>query len=183
MGIPAMNALHRVTTAALAASMLLLAGYPEVTAAESRSAQIAREDINDMHSGLLKAYNAKDAIGVASFYTDDAILMPPNLAPVKSKIAVGDFMRQILVPPFGGILLNVAETVVASDGDYAFSTGYYTMLRADGTTLDTGKFVEVLKKESGSWKIYRDIYNSDMAAPTAPPSAPAPSAAPAAATH
>jgi len=178
MGIPAMNALHRVTTAALAASMLLLAGYPEVTAAESRSAQIAREDINDMHSGLLKAYNAKDAIGVASFYTDDAILMPPNLAPVKSKIAVADFMRQILAPPFGSILVNVAETVISDD--YAFCTGYYTMLRADGTTLDTGKFVEVLKNESGSWKIYRDIYNSDMVAPTQPAQT---TAAPAAATH
>jgi uncharacterized protein (TIGR02246 family) len=171
MGIPAMNVLHRVTTAALAASMLLLAGYTEVAAAGSRSEQMAQEDINDMHSAMLKAYNAKDAAGVAAVYTDDAILMPPNLAPVKSKIAVGDFMRQILAPPFGGILLNVAETVVS--GDYAFSTGFYTILRTDGTTLDTGKFVEVLKNDGG-WKIYRDIYNSDMAAGTM---------APAAATH
>jgi len=165
MGISAMNALHRVTTAALAASLMLFAGYPDVAAAGSRSEQVAQEDINDVHSGLLRAYNAKNAIGVASFYTDDAILMPPNLAPVKSKIAVGDFMRQILAPPFGGILMNIAETVVS--GDYAFSTGYYTMLRADGTTLDTGKFVEVLKNDGG-WKIYRDIYNSDMVAATQP---------------
>ena len=164
-----MNALHRATTAALAATMLLLAGCQAATAPDSRSAQAAQQDIGDMHSALLKAYNTKDALGVAAVYSDDAILMPPNLAPVKSKIAVSDFMRQMLAPPFGSILLNYAETVVS--GDYAFSSGYYTVLRADGTTLDTGKFVEVLKNESNTWHIYRDIYNSDMVAPTAAPSA------------
>lgn len=164
-----MNALHRATAAALAASMLLLAGCQAATAPDSRSAQLAQQDISDLHSALLKAYNTKDAIAVASVYADDAILMPPNLAPVKSKVAVGDFTRQMLAPPFGSILLNYAETVVS--GDYAFSTGYYTVLRADGTTLDTGKFVEVLKNESNAWHIYRDVYNSDMAAPTAAPSA------------
>ena len=164
-----MNVLHRATAAALAASMLLLAGCQAATAPDSRSAQAAQQDISDMHSALLKAYNAKDAIGVAAAYTEDAIFMPPNLAPVKSKIAVTDFMRQMLSPPFGSILLNYAETVVS--GDYAFSTGYYTVLRADGTTLDTGKFVEVLKNESNAWHIYRDIYNSDMVAPTAAPTA------------
>jgi len=174
-----MNALHRISAAALAASMLLLAGCQAATAPDSRSAQMAQQDISDMHAAMLKAYNAKDPIGVAAVYSDDAILMPPNLAPVKSKIAVGDFMRQMLAPPFGSMLLNVAETVVS--GDYAFSSGYYTILRADGTTLDTGKFVEVLKNESNSWHIYRDIYNSDMAAPTQP--APPATAAPAAATH
>ena len=164
-----MNALHRAIAAALAASMLLLAGCQAATAPDSRSAQLAQQDISDLHSALLKAYNTKDAIGVAAAYSDDAMLMPPNLAPVKSKVAVGDFMRQMLTPPFGSILLNYAETTVS--GDYAFSTGYYTVLRADGTTLDTGKFVEVLKNESNAWHIYRDIYNSDMVAPTAAPSA------------
>lgn len=164
-----MNVLHRATAAALAASMLMLAGCQAATAPDSRSALAAQEDIQEMHAALLKDYNAKDAIGVSSFYSDDAILMPPNLAPVKSKVAVGDFMRQMLVPPFNSMLMNVAETVVS--GDYAFSSGYYTILRADGTTLDTGKFVEVLKNESNTWHIYRDIYNSDMIAPTMAPSA------------
>jgi uncharacterized protein (TIGR02246 family) len=168
-----MNALNRaITAAAVAACFLITAGCQQATAPDSRSAKAAQEDINDVHSGLLKAYNAKDAAGIAALYSDDAILMPPNLAPVKSKIAVGDFMRQMLMPPYGSMLLNPAETVVS--GDYAFSSGFYTVLRTDGTTLDTGKFVEVFKNESGGWRIYRDIYNSDMAAATM---------APAAATH
>jgi uncharacterized protein (TIGR02246 family) len=168
-----MNVFNRAISLTLAATVLLLAGCSAGPAApDSRSAQMAQQDISDLHSGLLKAYNAKDAAGVASFYSDDAILMPPNLAPVKSKIAVADFMRQMLMPPMNSMLMNVAETTVS--GDYAFSTGFYTVLKTDGTTLDDGKFVEILKNDSGTWHIYREIYNSDIAAPTA---------APAAATH
>jgi ketosteroid isomerase-like protein len=70
----------------------------------------------------------------------------------------------------------VAETTVT--GDYAFCTGYYTMLGPDGSSVDHGKFLEVLKREGQGWKLYRDIFNSDM--PVAPA---APVAAPAAATH
>ncbi|MFI4967206.1 MAG: YybH family protein [Gammaproteobacteria bacterium] len=165
-----MNALNRaITAAAVAACFLVMVGCQQATAPDSRSAVAAQQDISDLHSALLKGYNSKDAAAIAALYSDDAILMPPNLAPVKSKIAVGDFMRQMLVPPYGSMLLNVAETVVS--GDYAFSSGFYTVLRTDGTTLDNGKFVEVLKNESGSWHIYRDIYNSDMAAATMAPSA------------
>mgnify|MGYP004705430153 CR=1 FL=1 len=175
-----MNTLYRAVTAvAIAACLLMLAGCPDNTAPDSRDAQAAQQDISDMHAQLLKAYNSRDAAGVAALYTDDAILMPPNAATVKSKIAVGDFMRQTLVPPMNSMLLNVSETQVS--GDYAFSTGYYTVLRADGTTLDRGKFVEILQHETEGWRIFRDIYNSDMAAPTMD-MAPA-TAAPAAATH
>lgn len=178
-----MNTLYRaITAAAVGACLLMLAGCPDNTAPDSRDAQAAKQDISDMHAQLLKAYNAKDAAGVAALYTDDSILMPPNAATVKSKIAVGDFMRQTLVPPMNSMLLNVSETEVS--GDYAFSTGYYTVLRADGTTLDRGKFMEVLQHQNDGWRIFRDIYNSDMAGPTMDTGAMAPATpAPAAATH
>lgn len=175
-----MNSLTRAfTAAAVAACFLFCAGCASSGAAPgSRSDVEAQQDIQDMHSALLKAYNAKDASGIAALYTDDAVLMPPNLATVKSKIAVGDFMRQMLVPPMSGMLLNYTETNVC--GDNAYSYGYYTVLGANGVTVDRGKFVEILRNDGG-WKISRDIWNSDMVAPTAN-AAPA-TPAPAAATH
>jgi hypothetical protein len=64
---------------------------------------------------------------------------------------------------------------------WAFSSGYYTMLGAAGSTLDRGKFLEVLKQTDQGWKIYRDMFNSDMAPAGAPAAGTA--MAPAAATH
>ena len=159
-----MNSFIRVLAAAVVAvSFLLSAGCAQSGATlDSQSMQEAQQDIQDMHSALLKAYNAKDATAVAALYTDNAVLMPPNTATVKSKIAVEDFMRQMLVPPMSGILLNYAETDIC--GDNAYSYGYYTTLAANGSILDRGKFVEILKNNNG-WKISRNIWNSDMAAP------------------
>lgn len=178
-----MNSLIRAFTAAgLAVCFLICAGCATSGAVPgSRSAEEAQQDIQDMHSALLKAYNGKNASGIAALYTDDAVLMPPNLATVKSKIAVEDFMRQMLVPPMSGMLLNYTETNVC--GDNAYSYGYYTELGANGVTIDRGKFVEILRNDGG-WKISRDIWNSDMIAPTAS-TAPAAgtTSAPAAATH
>lgn len=173
-----MNSLTRVfAAAAVAACFLFCAGCASSGAAPgSRSDVEAQQDIQDMHSALLKAYNAKDASGIAALYTDDAVLMPPNLATVKSKIAVEDFMHQMLVPPMSGMLLNYTETNVC--GNNAYSYGYYTVLGANGVTVDRGKFVEILRNDGG-WKISRDIWNSDIvaAAANAAPATPAPAAA------
>jgi hypothetical protein len=48
----------------------------------------------------------------------------------------------------------------------------------DGTTVDTGAYMEVLRKKGGKWLIVRDIWNSSTPPPTAPPPSPAAAAAP-----
>jgi ketosteroid isomerase-like protein len=64
---------------------------------------------------------------------------------------------------------------VAVKGDMAWHAGTYSVIK-DGTTVDTGGYMEVLRKKGGKWLIVRDIWNSSTPAP-APP-APAPAAAP-----
>ncbi len=41
------------------------------------------------------------------------------------------------------------------------------MFGADNKSLDKGKYVVVWKKQNGNWKMYRDIWNSNMPAPGA----------------
>jgi len=165
------------------AGLCLLSACGEGVQPDARSIANAQDDIGQMHAQYLKAFNAKDASGVANTYTDDAILMPPNQAAVKSAIAIQTYERQELVAPVSGLLLNVNETEVS--GDWAYCFGYYSLLGNGGAIMDRGKFVEVLKHTGSGWKIHRDIYNSDL--PMAPSTYMAPaggtSAAPAAATH
>ena len=52
---------------------------------------------------------------------------------------------------------------VTAAGDYAVETGKWVATSADGKHLDHGKYVTVYKKADGGWKIYRDIWNSNMA--------------------
>jgi uncharacterized protein (TIGR02246 family) len=171
-----MNILRHTTNVLLAIAFLSLAACASSGQPDSRTVQNAQQDIQELHSQFLKAFNAKDPTGLAAVYSNDAMLMPPNAPAVKTQLGVQEFARQFFSPSISGLLLNVAETTVT--GDYAFCTGYYTMLGPDGSSVDHGKFLEVLKREGQGWKLYRDIFNSDM--PVAPA---APVAAPAAATH
>ena len=48
-------------------------------------------------------------------------------------------------------------------------SGKYIISDSAGKTMDEGKYMVLWKQENGKWKMYRDIWNSDL-----PPPAPAP---------
>ena len=167
-----MNILRASFHASLVAAVALLAGCQQ--AAVQPNSPAALEDIRLLNNQFLKAFNAKDAAGVAAVYAEDAMLMPPNTPAVTTRPAIQFFTSTQFTPDVTGMLLNASENVVM--GDYAYSMGYYTILGANNSTLDHGKFVEILKHGPDGWRIYRDIYNSDNP-PTQPGAMPAPSAA------
>ena len=149
---------------------------------DQRTVSNAQEDIGQLHAAFMKAFNAKDPAALAATYTDDGVLMPPNEAQVKTSLGIETYSRQMLTnSPVTGILLNVAEINVQGGG-WASCSGFYTLLGANGSTLDRGKFLEVLKQTDKGWKIHREAYSSDMPA-ASPAPAPAATTAPAAATH
>ena len=121
-----MNSIRRTIRIFFAcACFILMAGCQQATQPDSRTVQNAQQDISDLHSQFLKAFNAKDPVAYAAVFSDDAVLMPPNYAAVKTQLAIQDYARQMQASsPVNGMLLNVAETVVT--GDYAFCSGYYT---------------------------------------------------------
>jgi len=179
-----MNVIRRLSLLLLTftAILTLTACAAGASQPDSRTVANAQEDIGQLHAAFMKAFDAKDPSGLAASYTDDAILMPPNQPEVKTGIGVETFARQMFSSsPVSGILLNVTETEVPADG-WAYSSGFYSMLGANGSVLDRGKFLEVLKQTDKGWKIHRDVFNSDMPLPSGAPAA-GTAMAPAAATH
>lgn len=102
-----------------------------------------------------------DSVALAAHYASNAVVMPPNSDAVKGNDIVG---------LWGGVLrmgvkdfkLNITD--ITGGGDMYAETGTYEVLGADNKTLDKGKYVAVWKKENGNWKMYRDIWNSNMSA-------------------
>jgi uncharacterized protein (TIGR02246 family) len=179
-----MNVIRRISLLVVTCSaILMLAGCAsDGTQPDARTAANAQEDIGQLHAAYMKAFNAKDASGMAATYTDDAILMSPNMPEVKSAIGIENYARQIFTnSSTSGLLLNVSEIDVQGGG-WAYCSGFYTLLGPNGSTLDRGKFLEVLKQTDKGWKIHRDSLNSDMPAPGSAPAA-STAMAPAAATH
>jgi len=138
-------------------------------AADTKSAlEKALRDLDDQWSA---AAGAKDVDKTVSFYSDDAIVMPPNAASATTKEAIRALWKDLLTD--AKISWKTKEVEVAQSGDLACLSGTYEVTLNDptGKTVnDRGKYLEVWKRQAdGSWKCGVDIWNSDLAATATAP--------------
>ncbi len=144
--------------------LLFIASCTPVVMWEAAETEADVEAINSLRDEFIGLDNASDAAGLASLYTNDAVLMPPNQAAVTGNQAIESWF-QTTFDQF------TTEFTVASEelevvGDWAFDWGaYMTALtpKAGGEpTEDRGKYIVILRKQvDGSWRIAHDIWNSD----------------------
>ncbi|MBI3791239.1 MAG: SgcJ/EcaC family oxidoreductase [Gemmatimonadetes bacterium] len=111
-----------------------------------------------------------DAAAAANNYQDDAIVMMPNTPAWKGKAAITEGLKGFLAEAsITGGASTTTDVVVA--GDYAIETGTgeWTITPKNGKAMtDKLKYLTTWHKQAdGSWKITRDINNSDL--PAAPP--------------
>jgi uncharacterized protein (TIGR02246 family) len=120
----------------------------------------------------MNAANAADAAGWAALYTQDAIVLRPHAPAVQGREAIQQWLATL--PPISNAKGQGVE--VMGYGDLACLRGTYSMrFTIPGVPApidEQGKFLQIYRKQSdGSWKLTREIYNSDLPLP-APPSAP-----------
>jgi len=116
--------------------------------------------------------NRGDAAAGAAAYTDNAILMPPNHSPLEGKQAIEKYLTEI-ASQFQASNFQLSILEVDVQGDTAIVRGTYsanfTIPGVDAPMEDRGKTLQVWKKQAdGSWKIHRDIWNSNMPIPGLP---------------
>jgi ketosteroid isomerase-like protein len=106
-------------------------------------------------------FSSTSGTGVNALYAKNAMVLPPGGESV-TEDAIGKF--------WGGAYgagikkVNLETTGLETTGTLAAETGKYTLYGADGSTIDAGKYMVLWKKENGSWKIFRDIWNTSMPA-------------------
>ena len=116
--------------------------------------------------------NRGDAAAGAAAYTDDAILMPPNHSPLEGKQAIEKYLADIGSQlQASNLQLSISEVDV--QGDTAIVRGTYssniTVPGMDVPMEDRGKTLNVWKRQADdSWKLHRDIWNSNMPIPGLP---------------
>jgi ketosteroid isomerase-like protein len=120
------------------------------------------------------AAGAKDLDKTVSFYSNDAIVMPPNASAATTQETIRRIWQDLLASPGLVISWKATKVEVAKSGDIGFVSGTYelTINDASGKPVnDRGKYVEVWEKQAdGKWKCGADIWNSDL--PVLAPAAP-----------
>jgi len=106
-----------------------------------------------------------------AFYTDDAVVLPPNEKTVVGKDAIRKPIADMMALPELAISWAPTKVEVANSGELAYLHGTYQMSYKgpDGKAVeDNGKMVEIWKKQTdGKWKCIVDMWSSDLPATTA----------------
>jgi ketosteroid isomerase-like protein len=127
-----------------------------------------QQALRDLDTQWSAAAGAKDLEKTVSFYSADAIVMPPNASAATTKETIRKVWQDLLASSGLVISWKTTKVEVAKSGDLACLSGTYdlTMNDASGKPInDHGKYVEVWEKQAnGKWKCGTDIWNSDFPA-------------------
>jgi len=154
-----MNIRTLVTTLTLAliATTVCLSGDPKIEQA-----------LRDLDGQWSAAAGAKDLDKTVSYYSDDAIVLPPNAAAAITKESIRTAWKDGL-DSVSSISWKVTRVEVAKSGDMAYVSGTYEVTMKDPTanpSSDHGKYLEVWEKQAdGQWKCGADAWSSDLPVP------------------
>ncbi|HXV14541.1 MAG TPA: DUF4440 domain-containing protein [Candidatus Krumholzibacteria bacterium] len=118
------------------------------------------------------AVGAKSTDDFMKFMEPEATIMPPNEAAVSGTAAIQGWVAEMMAIPGFGFSWQATSVEVAASGDLGCTVGTYDaqIPLPDGSSVaDNGKYVTMWRKQvDGSWKVYVDIFNSDLPMPTSP---------------
>jgi len=112
---------------------------------------------------------AGDAVGFGALLTADAIAMPPN-EPAVTGAAVQEWLQNFMAAvTLSGARYQHDEIRVHGDvAIHRFSFTWTMTPKAGGEPVtETGKGIHIMiRQPDGSWKIARDVWNTDAPAPS-----------------
>ena len=124
--------------------------------------------LRDLDGQWSKAAAAKNLEQTIAYYSDDAVVLPPNGPSATTKEAIRKLWQDLLASPGFALSWKPTRVEASKSGDMAHVSGTYEFSINDASGKpfnDRGKYLEVWKKQAdGNWKCAADMWNSDLAA-------------------
>ena len=134
-------------------------------AQQMASGTLSDEDvaaIGDASQTFVQAYLAGDWTAVVAVLTEDAVWMPPNQPAREGRADIQEWLSPQIVTNF-----EVTALDTQGRSGFAYTRGSFSITFTaegmEGSVSDTGKYVEIWRKEpDGLWLIDQVIRNSDL---------------------
>ncbi len=120
-----------------------------------------RAHIDETLVKFVAAYNAGDAATVASFYTENAVLLTPGGERVDGRAAIQAFWQGAID---SGMKIDDLHAVeVEARGNMAGEMGVFTLIVPGdaGPTKVGGKYIVIWMRSGQTWQLHRDIWNTN----------------------
>jgi ketosteroid isomerase-like protein len=134
----------------------------------------ARQAIDAINANWARFSTAGHADSIAEFYHVNAMILPPNMPPVRGRDSIRAFMAVINTMSSPPPVLSVWSDSVWASGPLAVDVGRWTFVWPAGAkrppgspAADSGKYMARWVNENGRWLMMEDIWNSDVAPPQA----------------
>jgi ketosteroid isomerase-like protein len=118
--------------------------------------------IKEKNDQFTKAHITGDSTFLLNIFTQDARAFAPNADVVKGRAALAVVNSQYLNMEIKEFLEETTDFY--GNEDYLIDEGSYHIRYGKDNTIDNGKYLNVWKKEDGDWKLYANIWNTNMPA-------------------
>jgi uncharacterized protein (TIGR02246 family) len=136
------------------------------TAAAPRGTGAVRAEIEQAAVRFSEAFNRGDVAALAVMYDTGAVVLAPNAPPMRGRQNIEAFWAGARQQGFKTVSLVVNSVEVI--GNHAIELGSYTLViqpPGQGEMTDRGKYMVLWRRQpDGSWKLYRDVFNTSMPA-------------------
>jgi uncharacterized protein (TIGR02246 family) len=142
-------------TVFLAIPLLVLAGTAQ--------ARDLKAEIDAANAKFVAAFNKGDAAGVAQFYTEQAMALPPGAPMAKGRAAIQSLWQGAIAA--GDKNMSLQALQVDQFGNAAREIGQFSLDAPNPQKQMThveGKYVVLWRRAGGGWKLDTDIWNTNQ---------------------
>jgi uncharacterized protein (TIGR02246 family) len=130
----------------------------------ARGQEGVRAEIERGTAQFTEAFNRGDIAAVAAMYDTGAVVLAPNAPVMRGRQNIETLWNGARQQGFR--TLNLTVNSVESIGNHAIELGSYTLViqpAGQAEVIDRGKYMVVWRRQAdGSWKLYRDMFNTSM---------------------
>ena len=149
----------------IAASLITIACNPQDKVEIEKSASsfdIKQGEASIMQSNhnFMKAFQNDDSVSVANCFTTDAKLMCSNRPAIVGNENIRQYFSKIMESGVAKIDLHTIQ--ISGDSSILAEEGTYKFSDKKEQQTDKGKYIVLWRQEAGNWKMYRDMWTSDL---------------------
>jgi ketosteroid isomerase-like protein len=124
---------------------------------------LTRQGIQNFNESVALAFRSKDAVTMASFWTENARLLPPGEEMLTGRDAVQAFWRRAFDQGAYDVVLESIEIgPMGNDAAYEVGRNVVKVRLANGSSIDVpGKSLCIFRREADNvWRADVDIFNA-----------------------
>ena len=118
--------------------------------------------IMQSNQNFMKAFKIEDSTEVSNSYTTDAKVMAANVPAIVGRQEIKHFISSLMKKGMKDFQITTLK--IWGDSSILAEEGTYTLADSLNKQVDHGKYIVLWKQESGNWKMFRDIWTSDLPA-------------------